>query len=55
MKTFLWNALKLLNILVGFLVCLWIIFEYIAVFAIVVALLITYLNSKIDEILERTD
>lgn len=55
MKTFIWNAVKLLNILVGFLICRWIICEYIAVFAIVVALLITYLNSKIDEILERTD
>jgi hypothetical protein len=55
MTPFLWNALKLFNVLVGFILCLWIIFESFALFAIVVALFITYLNSKIDEILERAD
>lgn len=55
MTPFLCQALKIFNVVAGFILSLWIISESFALFAIVVALFVTYLNHKIDEILERAD
>lgn len=55
MKPILWKILKFLNVAIGLCVALWLISIGLGIFAIVLALYITYLNMVIDEILKGTD
>ena len=55
MKPILWKILKFLNVAIGLCVALWLISIGLGMFAIVLALYITYLNMVIDEILKGTD
>jgi len=55
MKPILWKILKFLNVAIGLCVALWLIRIGLGMFAIVLALYITYLNMVIDEILKGTD
>jgi hypothetical protein len=55
MKPILWEILKFLNVAIGLCVALWLISIGLGIFAIVLALYITYLNMVIDEILKGTD
>jgi hypothetical protein len=55
MKRHLLQLLKFINVDLGFITCLYLIFKSLGMFALVLALFITYLNITIDEILKRTD
>jgi hypothetical protein len=55
MKRHLLQLLKFINVALGFITCLYLIFKSLGMFALVLALFITYLNMIIDEILTRTD
>lgn len=55
MKPILWKILKFLNVAIGLCLALWLISIGLGMFAIVLALYITYLNMVIDEILKGTD
>jgi predicted PurR-regulated permease PerM len=55
MKNNILQILKFANVLVAFLCCLYLISKSYLLFPLLLAAFVTYLNSKIDEILERTD
>lgn len=55
MKPILWKILKFINVISGFCISLWLVSEGFGIFAIVLAIYVTYLNNIIDEILEGTD
>lgn len=55
MKPILWKILKFVNVIVGFCLSLWLVSEGLGIFALVLAIYITYLNSRIDEILKGSD
>jgi hypothetical protein len=55
MNRHLLQLLKFINVALGFMTCLYLIFKSLGMFALVLALFITYLNMIIDEILKRTD
>lgn len=55
MKPILWKILKFINVVGGFCLTLWLVSEGLGIFALVLAIYITYLNSKIDEILKGPD
>lgn len=55
MKPILWKILKFVNVIVGFCLSLWLVSEGLGIFALILAIYITYLNSVIDEILKGSD
>jgi len=55
MKPILWKILKFLNVAIGFCVALWLVSVGFGMFALILAIYVTYLNSVIDEILKGTD
>ena len=55
MKRRLLQVLKFINVALGFMTCLYLISKSLGMFALTLALFITYLNIIIDEILKRTD
>jgi hypothetical protein len=55
MKRHLLQLLKFINTALGFMTCLYLITKSLWMFALVLALFITYLNMIIDEILKGTD
>lgn len=55
MKPIIWKTIKLFNVLAGFCLALWLIKEGFGIFALIVAIYITYFNSVIDEILKGSD
>jgi hypothetical protein len=55
MKKHLFQLLKFINIALGFMTCLYLISKSLGIFALVLAIFVTYLNIKIDEILEGTN
>jgi hypothetical protein len=55
MKPILWKILKFVNVLAGFCISLWLVSQGLGIFALILAIYVTYLNSIIDEILEGTD
>lgn len=55
MKRHLWQLLKFINTALGFMTCLYLISKSIGMFALVLAIFVTYLNIKIDEILNGTN
>lgn len=55
MKKQIWNLVRYINIALGFMTCLYLMTKSLGIFALVLAIFITYLNMKIDEILKGTD
>ena len=55
MKPILWKIIKFVNVIVGFCLSLWLVSEGFGIFALILAIYVTYLNSVIDEILKGTD
>ena len=55
MKPILWKILKFINVLAGFCIALWLVSEGFGIFALILAIYITYFNSVIDEILKGSD
>jgi hypothetical protein len=55
MKKKLLQLIKFINVAWGFMTCLYLISKSLGMFALVLAIFVTYLNYKIDEILNRTD
>jgi hypothetical protein len=55
MKPILWKILKFINVLSGFCIALWLVSEGLGIFAIILAIYITYLNTVIDDILKGTN
>ena len=55
MKPILWKILKFVNVIAGFCITLLLVAKGLGILAIALVLVITYLNSIIDEILEGTD
>ena len=55
MKKNLLRLLKFINVALGFMTCLYLISKSLLIFALVLALFITYLNIIIDGILKGTD
>ncbi len=55
MKPILWKILKFVNVVAGFCISLWLVSEGLGIFALVLAIYVTYLNTIIDEILEGSD
>jgi hypothetical protein len=55
MKPIIWKILKFVNVIVGFCISLLLVAKGFGIFAIVLAIYVTYLNTIIDEILEGTD
>jgi hypothetical protein len=55
MKRHLFQLLKFVNLAWSFISCLYLISKSLGIFALVVAIFVTYLNMKIDEILKGTD
>jgi len=55
MKPILWKILKFINVVAGFCIALWLIAEGYGMFALILAIYITYLNTVIDEILKGPD
>lgn len=55
MKRRIFQLLKFLSVALGFIFCLYLISKSLGMFALVLAIFITYLNIKIDEILKGTD
>lgn len=55
MKPFFLQLAKFLNVLLGLVVGLWLIYKSFGLFAIILAIYVTYLNMIIDEILKRTN
>ncbi len=55
MKRHILQVLKFINVALGFISCLYLVSKSLGMFALIIALFITYLNLRIDEILERTD
>lgn len=55
MKKNLLRLLKFINVALGFITCLYLVSKSLGMFALVLALFITYLNTIIDEILKGTN
>jgi len=55
MKTHLLNLIKFINVFIGFSTCLYLISKSIGLFALLLAIFITYLNIIIDELLKRAN
>jgi hypothetical protein len=55
MKLILWKILKFINVLAGFCIALWLVSEGLGIFALILAIYITYLNTVIDDILKGTN
>lgn len=55
MKRRLFQLLKFINVALGFITCLYLISKSLGIFALVLAIFVTYLNITIDEILKGTD
>jgi hypothetical protein len=55
MKRHLCQLLKFINVAWGFMTCLYLISKSLGMFALVLAIFVTYLNILIDEILKGTD
>lgn len=55
MKPFFLKLAKFLNVSLGLFISLWLIYKSFGLFAIVLAIYVTYLNTIIDEVLERTN
>lgn len=55
MKTHLLNLIKFINVSLGFMTCLYLISKSLGLFALLLAILITYLNIIIDELLKRAN
>jgi hypothetical protein len=55
MKKSVFQLLKFINVSLGFITCLYLIFKSLGIFALVLAIFVTYLNIIIDEILKGTD
>jgi hypothetical protein len=55
MKRHLLQLLKFINVALGLMTCLYLISKSLGMFALVLAIFITYLNITIDEILKGTD
>jgi hypothetical protein len=55
MKKSLFQLLKFINVALGFMTCLYLISKSLGMFALVLAIFMTYLNIIIDEILKGTD
>lgn len=55
MKPILWKILKFVNVIVGFCAALWLVSEGLGIFALILAIYVTYLNTVIDEILKGAD
>jgi hypothetical protein len=55
MKRRLLQVLKFINVALGFMTCLYLISKSLGMFALTLALFITYLNIIIDEILKGSD
>ncbi len=49
------QLLKFINVAWGFMTCLYLISKSLGMFALVLAIFVTYLNMLIDEILNGTD
>jgi hypothetical protein len=55
MKKNKWKLVKFMNMFIGLTIGLWLVSVGLGMFAIVFAILITFLNMNIDEILNGTD
>ena len=55
MKRQILQLLKFINVVLGFMTCLYLVSKSLGMFALILALFITYLNMIIDEILKRTN
>ena len=55
MKPIIWKILKFINVAGGFCLALWILSEGFGIFALVLAIYITYLNTVIDDILKGSN
>ncbi len=55
MKSIFYKILKFINVAVGLCIALWIIAQGFGIFALVLAIYITYLNTLIDDILKRSN
>jgi hypothetical protein len=55
MKPIIWRILKFINVAAGFCIALWLISVGFGMFALILAIYVTYLNSVIDEILKGAD
>jgi hypothetical protein len=55
MKKRFFQLLKFINVPLGFITCLYLISKSLGIFALVLAIFVTYLNITIDEILKGTD
>lgn len=55
MKKHLLELLKFINVALGFMTCLYLISKSLGLFALLLAVLVTFLNIIIDEIQKRTD
>ena len=55
MKPILWKILKFINVLAGLCIALWLVSEGLGIFALILAIYITYLNTVIDDILKGTN
>jgi hypothetical protein len=55
MKKSVFQLLKFINVALGFMTCLYLISKSLGIFALVLAIFVTYLNITIDEILKGTD
>ncbi len=55
MKPIIWKILKFINVAGGFCLALWIIAQGFGIFALILAIYITYLNAVIDDIYKRSN
>ena len=55
MKKHLLELLKFINVALGFMTCLYLISKSLGLLALLLAVLVTFLNIIIDEIQKRTD
>jgi len=55
MKPIFYKILKFINVALGLCISLWIIAQGFGIFAIILAIYITYLNTLIDDILKRAN
>ena len=55
MKHIIWKAIKFINVAGGFCIALFIISQGFGIFALILAIYITYLNTVIDDILKGSN
>lgn len=55
MKRNIFKLIKFINVALGFMTCLYLISKSLLIFALLLAVLITYLNSIIDDILKGSN